>query len=89
YAALSSVRSVSTMCWPTVGFNLNFGDDGEAQGITTTDFLRPDGSKLAELERTNFTNSDDAWYTLDGRKLDKRPTKAGLYIYGRRKVVMK
>ena len=76
---------------PTNGvraFNLNFGD-GEASGITTTDFLRPDGSKRAELERTDYTDSDDSWYSLDGRKLDKRPTKTGLYIYGGRKVVVK
>ena len=29
------------------------------------------------------------WYTLDGRKLDGRPTKKGLYIYGGRTVVIK
>ena len=63
---------------PTNGvraFNLNFGD-GEASGITTTDY-------------TDYTDPDDSWYSLDGRKLDKRPTKAGLYIYGGRKVVVK
>ena len=69
-------------------FNLNFGD-GEASGITTTDFLRPDGSKRAELERTDYTDKAGAWFTLDGRKLDGKPTKAGLYIHGGRKVVVK
>ena len=76
---------------PTNGvrtFNLNFGD-GEASGITTTDFLRPDGSKRAELERTDYTDKAGAWFTLDGRKLDGKPTKAGLYIHGGRKVVVK
>jgi len=66
---------------PTNGvraFNLNFGD-GEASGITTTDYT----------DYTDYTDSDDSWYSLDGRKLDKRPTKAGLYIYGGRKVVVK
>ena len=29
------------------------------------------------------------WYTLDGRKLDGRPTKKGLYIHGGRTVVIK
>ena len=29
------------------------------------------------------------WYTLDGRKLDKKPTQKGLYIHNGRKVVVK
>ena len=57
-------------------FRLNFGDGDEAQGITTTNF-------------TNFTNSSGAWYTLDGVKLDKMPTRKGVYIRNGRKVVIK
>ena len=56
-------------------FTLNFGD-GEAQGITTTDF-------------TDFTDKAGAWYTLDGRKLDGKPTRKGLYINNGKKVVVK
>ena len=29
------------------------------------------------------------WYSLDGRKLEKQPTKAGLYIYKGKKVAIK
>ena len=54
-------------------FVLNF--DGEAQGITTTDY-------------TDLTDSAGAWYTLDGVRLDGKPTKKGLYIHGGRKVVI-
>ena len=62
---------------PTLSrFVLNFGDGDEAQGITTTDY-------------TDYTDSDGAWYDLNGRKLNKRPTKAGLYISNGRKVVIK
>ena len=57
-------------------FRLNFGDGDEAQGITTTNF-------------TNFTNSSGAWYTLNGVKLDKMPTRKGVYIMNGRKVVVK
>jgi hypothetical protein len=32
---------------------------------------------------------DDSWFTLDGRKLQAKPTKAGMYINGNRKVVIK
>ena len=37
---------------------------------------------------TNDTN-DNAWYTLDGRKLDGKPTTKGLYINNGRKIVIK
>ena len=47
--------------------------DDEATGILTT----------------NFTNSSDEWYTLDGRKLDGQPTAKGLYVHGGRKVIVK
>lgn len=33
--------------------------------------------------------TDDAWYTLDGMKLDGKPTKPGVYITGGRKVAIK
>ena len=57
-------------------FNLNFGEEDEKTGITTTNY-------------TNFTNSDDAWYDLSGRKLSGKPTKKGLYINNGRKIVIK
>jgi hypothetical protein len=30
-----------------------------------------------------------AWYNLDGRKLDSKPTQKGVYIGGGKKVVIK
>ena len=33
--------------------------------------------------------SDDAWYTLDGSKLNGRPARKGLYIHNRQKVFVK
>jgi len=56
-------------------FVLNF-DGNEQTGITTTNY-------------TNFSNSDNAWYTLDGRKLSGKPTAKGLYINNGKKVVIK
>ena len=31
----------------------------------------------------------DRWYTLDGRLLGNKPTKAGIYIHNKKKVVIK
>lgn len=31
----------------------------------------------------------NAWYTLDGRKLDGKPTAKGIYIHTEKRVVIK
>ena len=48
----------------------------DATGITTTNY-------------TNFTNSDDAWYSLDGQRLMGKPAKSGIYINNGKKIVIK
>jgi uncharacterized repeat protein (TIGR02543 family) len=59
--------------------------DDETTEIKTTDFT----FATPHSQRENYTDKADAWYSLDGRKLDKQPTKAGVYINGSRKVVIK
>ena len=57
-------------------FVLNFGDD-EATGIIS-------------VHDSGFTvNASDAWYTLDGRRLDGQPTAKGLYIVNGKKTIIK
>ena len=53
-------------------FMLDFGD-GEATGIE-------------DLDREATTNN--GWYTVDGKKLDKQPTRKGMYIHNGVKVVI-
>ena len=55
---------------------LSINTGGESTGIETTYFTTP-------------ANSSGAWYGLDGRKLDGKPTKKGLYIYNGKKQVIK
>jgi len=59
-------------------FRLNFGDGDEETGISS---LTPDPSPKGE--------GSDYWYTIDGVRLSGKPTKAGLYINGGRKVAIK
>ena len=81
YFQLNGITAGDTSPNPSEGgehvreFKLNFGDE-ESQGITTTDF-------------TDYTDSDGAWFDMQGRKLDGKPTKAGLYINNGVKVVIK
>ena len=56
-------------------FNIDFGDD-EATGIIST------------TNDTNDTNSD-AWYSLDGVRLNGKPSAKGVYINNGKKVVIK
>jgi len=59
-------------------FVLNFDEgSGESTGIISVD-----GAE-------GTVNGSDMWYTLDGRKLDGKPTKKGMYIHGGRKTVVK
>ena len=43
---------------------------------------------IAEVLKTQKSINDD-WYTLDGRKLQQRPAKKGVYILNGRKMVVK
>ena len=57
-------------------FVLNFGDDNTTAVANST---------LSTLNST----LEGEWYTLDGVKLDKQPSKKGLYISNGRKIVIK
>ena len=64
-------------------FVLNFGDGSEDTGIVS--ISKESGNQGNNPE---FLNSLD-YYTLDGVKLDGKPTKKGLYIHGGKRVVVK
>lgn len=75
-------------------FKLNFDGSDTTGIISTTDFTDYTDKSLTPDPRLTPNPSlrgegSDYWYSLDGRKLDKKPTRKGLYIYGGKKVVMK
>lgn len=58
-------------------FNFSFDGDGETTGIIS-------------VNGSGFTvNGSDSWYTLDGRRLQGKPTQRGIYINNGKKVVIK
>ena len=57
-------------------FVLNFGD-GEATGI------------ISVHDSGFMVNGSDAWYTIDGRMLNGKPSRAGVYVNNGKKVVIK
>ena len=50
------------------------------------------GSGASSVVNSKFINSkfkiDDAWYSIDGRKLPGKPTKKGIYIHNGKKVAL-
>ena len=88
------VGTNNTLYWPTAGghvnacrayfdlgtyeareFVMNF--DGENEVTSLPQPLQKEGSQA------------DAWYTLDGRKLNGKPITKGLYIHNGKKVIIK
>ena len=57
--------------------------DAQARGLTMT------LDETTGISSTTNDTNDNAWYTLDGRKLDGKPTTKGLYINNGRKIVIK
>ena len=73
-------RCILTLPEPLSASRLHININGEATSLSEA----KEDSSLFTLH-----SSLSGWYTLDGRKLDKQPTKKGLYIHNGRKVVIK
>ena len=80
YFKLSEGQSASA-------FVLNFGDGNETTGITNTDFT--DFTDRDSSDSYNSCSKDNAWFTLDGRKLNDKPTQKGIYIRNSKKIIIK
>ena len=67
----------------SINFVSNIGDDNETTGIVD--------NKHEPITNNHslFESVAMHWYTLDGRKLDGKPTKKGLYIHNGNKLVIK
>ena len=63
---------------PTAGSNVTYFSLGGESGEDT------DGISTLKLAK-----SDDAWYTLQGARLNGQPTQRGIYIHGGKKVAVK
>ena len=55
------------------------GDDNQTTGII----------KIDDIETNDAPSGNDIWYSLDGHRLQGKPTVKGIYIHNGRKVVVK
>jgi hypothetical protein len=85
----------NTLYWPNGAMTINpfrayfqLNNIAANPAQTRSIVLNIGGEKI-EIGSTDYTDSDDSWYDMSGRKLGGKPTKKGLYIHGDRKVVIK
>ena len=83
YPAIGAFRAYFQMDDPVAvrSFVLNFGDDSEVTGIID---VQP-----VLNSQSSILNSNSPWYTIDGRKLSRKPVQRGVYIQNGRQIVMK
>ena len=58
---------------------------GDAKGFAFND----NTTGITTINDSRTTLNDNAWYTLDGRKLNGAPTQKGVYVNNGRKVIVK
>ena len=73
---------------------VKIGEDGAAASRLTRfsiDFGDDEATGIVPIENGPWTmdNSAGAWYDLQGRKLQGKPTRSGVYVKDGRKVVLK
>ena len=71
-------------CW------LKLEAGGGTSGARLLSIVIDDNPTAIDNVQWSMVNGQsDSWYTLDGRKLNGKPTKKGLYIYNGKKVAIK
>ena len=89
--------SNNQLYWPSAAMTLNsfrayfhvdLGDGGSVSAVMLNFDGETTGIALVDNGKMIIDNEADAWYTLDGCKLNGKPTARGVYIHGGRKIVV-
>ena len=64
------------------------GDSGSAKGVTFF-FNDPETTGIKVIDNGQAKTDNDAWYTIDGKRLTVKPTQKGIYIHKGRKEVIR
>lgn len=60
-----------------------------SEAATSREFVLNFGDEATGINAPTISVDNDAWYTIDGRKLEKKPVTKGLYIHNGKKFVIK
>jgi hypothetical protein len=63
--------------------------DDQWNGLNITKDFSVNIEDASGINTVTVTYTPDAWYTIDGIRLDSKPTKPGIYIVNRQKVIIK
>ncbi len=71
-------------------FEVPVGNGGNGVKAYQISFGEGDETGIISIDNGQLTmdNEDDAWYSLDGRKLPGKPAQKGIYIHDGKKVVL-
>jgi hypothetical protein len=75
----------------TLGYGKAYLDTSTTGAPSYLNFEENETTEVREVKEVNgvIEVNDNSWYTLDGRKMDSKPTAKGLYIVNGKKVVIK
>ncbi len=75
----------------TLGYGKAYLDTSTTGAPSYLNFEENETTEVREVKEVNVVIevNDNSWYTLDGRKMDSKPTAKGLYIVNGKKVVIK
>lgn len=65
---------------------------GESNEAKLAIFMENTGNEttgIVNVDNTTVTSDNDAWYTLQGVRLNKKPTQNGIYIQNGKKIIIK
>jgi len=72
----------------TFAFNITVTDGESDSSIKEIDYKDPTGIGTVNAETESQPSADDAWYTINGQKLDGKPTQQGIYIHNTKKFLV-
>ncbi len=80
YHAYFKLKGITAGDISTAGVNIVLNFDGEASSIEDIEWSMTNGQ---------YSMNKDQWYTLEGIRLNSKPTRKGIYIHDGRKIVIK
>ena len=70
--------------------DITAGDPATVQGVKIVMNFGVDGTTgIVNMESKDAADKEEAWYTVDGRRLSGKPTANGIYIKNGKKMVIK
>ena len=74
--------------WDTINGQIIAVDD-QWNGLNITKDFSINIEDTSDIDSITVSHTSNSWYTIDGIRLDKKPTKPGIYIMNGQKIIIK